>query len=396
MTFLNSLISNLQPSATLAVKTRAGELRAQGKQIIDLSAGEPDIDTPEHIKEAAIQALRDGKTKYTPVPGTPACREAIAKKLTEDNGIATDPANVIVTNGGKQALSELFGAILNPGDEVIIPAPYWVSYVPMVELAGGVPVVVQTDPLHGYKLSPDQLQAAITSKTRAFVFNSPSNPTGAGYSENDMRALGAVLANSNILIISDEVYEKITYGDFKFNSIAAVLPDLQDRIVTINALSKTYSMTGWRIGYATGPADIIKGMNKLQGQTTSNVCSIAQAAAIAALNGPHDFLVELVQNYERRMQTALDFVSATPGLSVPVKPVGAFYLFIRIDELLQLNSQGLKGSIDLAARLLDQGVAVVPGEAFGDASAFRISVSLADATLTEGLKKINEGIQSVI
>jgi aspartate aminotransferase len=396
MTYLNKTIQELAPSATLAVKTRAGELRAQGKEIIDLSAGEPDIDTPEHIKEAANQAMRDGQTKYTPVPGTPACRAAIAHKLTEENNIPTEPANVIVTNGGKQALAQLFAAILDPGDEVIIPAPYWVSYVPMVELAGGKAVVVNTDPAHGYRLQPEQLQAALNDKTKVFILNSPSNPTGAGYAREDILALGKVLADSRALIVSDEVYEKICYDGFEFYSAAAVLPELQDRIVTVNALSKTYSMTGWRVGYAAGPESIIKGMSKIQGQTTSNVCSIAQAAAIAALQGPQDFLAPLIENYDRRMNSALSFIEKTSGLSVPVKPNGAFYVFVRIDQLLQNSSVELGGAAELAGRLLDEGVAVVPGEAFGDPGAFRISVSLADDVLSKGLEKINKGVQGLI
>jgi aspartate aminotransferase len=396
MTYLNKKIINLPASATLAVKTRATELRAQGVNIIDLSAGEPDIDTPEHIKEAAIRALHDGKTKYTPVPGTLACREAIAKKLTEDNGIATSAAAVVVTNGGKQALSALFDSCLESGDEVIVPAPYWVSYVPMVELAGGTAVVVQTEASRGYKLSPEALKSVITPRTKMFIMNSPSNPTGAAYTAAEMKELAAVLLDTNILIVSDEVYEKITYGDFRFTSFAAAVPDLADRTVTINALSKTYSMTGWRVGYATGPETIIKAMGKLQGQTTSNVCSIAQEAAIAALQGSHDFLVPLVESYARRTHMAVEAINAIEGLAVPVMPEGAFYLFVRIEDYLDKNSAGIKSSVELAAKLLESGVAVVPGEAFGDPGAFRISVSLADDVLRQGIERIKEGIQATM
>lgn len=396
MTYVNQKITNLPASATLAVKTRATELRAQGVDIIDLSAGEPDIDTPEHIKEAAVRALKDGKTKYTPVPGTVACREAIAEKLSVQNGIEATAATVVVTNGGKQALSALFDSCLEPGDEVIIPAPYWVSYVPMVELAGGKPVVVQTDADRGYKLTADVLKKTITPKTKMFVINSPSNPTGAGYTASEMRELAAALLDTDILIVSDEVYEKITYGDFQFTSFASAVPELAARTVTVNALSKTYSMTGWRVGYATGPAEIIKAMGKLQGQTTSNVCSIAQEAAIAALRGPHDFLKPLVESYARRTHLALESIRQTEGLSVPVVPEGAFYLFVRIEEYLKRNTAGITGSVELAARLLENGVAVVPGEAFGDPAAFRISVSLADDVLRRGMEQIKQGIQSTM
>lgn len=389
--YLNDLIQSIKPSATLAVKAKATDLKAQGRSIVDLSAGEPDVDTPEHIKEAATAALKAGKTKYTAVPGIPELREAVAQKFSSD-GIPTTAADVIITNGGKQALYECFRVVLNPGDEVVIPAPYWVSYPPMVELCGGRPVIAETSAAAGYKLQPEQLRAAITDRTRMIIMNSPSNPTGAAYTASELAALGEVMAESSALCVSDEVYEKLTYDGFTSASFASAAPPMAKRTVTVNACSKTYSMTGWRVGFATGPADVIKAMGKLQGQTTSNVCSIAQYAAVAAIAGSHEFLPPLLTCYRRRFQTALDAVKTIPGLHVAGVPQGAFYLFIRIDELCQTGRT--KGSVDFATYLLEQeGVAVVPGAAFGDDRAFRISVSLADDVIEDGLARIARAVE---
>ena len=397
MTILNSRIAHLKPSATLKVKTLATELKAQGRTIVDLSAGEPDIDTPEHIKEAANQALRDGCTKYTPVPGEKPLRERIAQKLTEENGIETSFDEVIVTNGGKQALHEIFQVSLEPGDEVIITAPYWVSYPPMVEIAGGKPVIVESSYNNSYKLTPAQLEEAMSEATKFVVINSPSNPTGAGYSRDELRALGEVIAKYDAYVVSDEVYEKITYGDYEFVSFAAAVPELKDRTVTVNAFSKTYSMTGWRLGYAAGPKELIGGMSKFQSQTTSNVCAAAQRAGIAALDGPHDFLTGLVGDYMTRMKAALGYVEEIPGLSVATMPEGAFYLFVRINELVT-QSQGLKfsGSVDFSEFLLDKaGVAVVPGAAFGDDMAVRVSVSSSLENIENGFECIKRALSEV-
>jgi len=397
MAYLNRTALNLKPSETLAVKAKAKELQEKGVPVIDLSTGEPDIDTPEHIKEAAIKALRDGKTKYTEVAGIKELREAVAQKFQKENGIRSDPTSVVVTNGGKQALQSLFQVTIEPGDEVIIPAPYWVSYVPMVEIPGGKPVVVKAKPENGFKLTPRELESALTPKTKAVIINSPSNPTGAAYSEKELAALGAVLESSNALIVSDEIYEKIIYGNFKFTSTAKAIPSLADRVVTVNGLAKAYSMTGWRVGYATGPKDIIQAMIRLQSQSTSNICSIAQYAAVAALTGPQDFIPIMVQNFDRRITAALGIIEKTPGLRVVGKPEGAFYLFIRFAELAQsVNSPLVKGSGAFVNYLLEKaGVAAVPGEAFGDDQAFRISVASADANVTQGLTKIQEAVAAI-
>lgn len=396
MSAVNKRASRLKPSETLAVKARALELQAQGKRIIDLSAGEPDIDTPQHIKDAALRAMNEGHTKYTAVPGIEALRQAIAEKLERDNGIRTCARDIIVTNGGKQALFELFQVLLEPGDEVVIIAPYWVSYPSMVELAGGCPVVVPTSVRDGFKVSPAALQAVLCDKTRAVIINSPSNPSGATYSSAELAALGEVILPSRAVVVSDEVYEKLTYGGFKFTSFAAACPALAERTVTVNAFSKTYSMTGWRVGYATGPAEIIGAMNRYQSQATSNVCSIAQYAALAALKGPHDFLGPLRESYQRRLAMAMDVLKGVPGLDAGSPPPGAFYLFVRFDPS-KFSRGGIKGSASLVSYLLDQaGVAAVPGEAFGDDQAFRISVSSSDENVAQGVQKIAKALSALV
>jgi len=389
MEYLNTLIKTVKQSETLAVKAKAAELKAQGKSVVDLSTGEPDFDTPDFIKEAAYKALREGKTKYTAVAGIPELRQAVAAKFQRENQIAATPETVIVTNGGKQAIHEAFEVCLNPGDEVIVPAPYWVSYPPMIELAGGKPVIVKTRGEDGYKLSPADLEKALTPRTRMVIINSPSNPTGGAYTKEELKDLSTLLKSRDILIMSDEVYEKIVYGDFKFHSFAQAVPELADRTITINAFSKTFSMTGWRIGYATGPKEIISAMGKFQGQTTSNISSFSQYAAIAALQGSQDFLKGVVAQYGARMRRAIEGLGTDSGLSVPVMPEGAFYLFIRIEDLVKRSKGKLSGSVETATRLIEQqGVAVVPGDAFGDDGAIRISVAAADDQVEEGIRRI--------
>lgn len=396
MSWLNERMGKLKPSATLAVKAKATELKRAGVEIIDLSTGEPDVDTPEHIKEAARAALKAGKTKYTAAPGLVELREAVAHKLSEENGLTTSADSVIITNGGKQALHEVFEVTLSEGDEVIIPAPFWVSYPSMVELAGGTPAVVNTSPANGYRLTPEELAAAITDRTKALIINSPSNPTGAAYSADQLRELLEVVKGKDILVVSDEVYEKITFGDFQFSSVGAAAPWITDQLVTVNALSKTYSMTGWRVGYATGPAEIIKAMGKFQSQTTSNVNTPAQYAAIAALQGPQEFLVELVANFDRRINSALSQIESIDGLGLATRPEGAFYLFIRIDDLLASSLNSLTGSVDTATFLLEQaGVALVPGAAFGDDGAVRMSVAASDEDVAAGISKISAALDSL-
>ena len=394
MGYTNARAGRLKPSETLAVKARANELKAQGVNVIDLSCGEPDIDTPEHIKEGARKALKDGKTKYTDVTGIKELREAIANKLKKENGIDGDATTVIVTNGGKQALEQVFEVMLEPSDEVVIPAPYWVSYIPMVELPGGKPVIARSRPENGFKLTPAELEKALTPKTKAVIINSPSNPTGAAYTQAELSALGKVIAKSNALVVSDEIYEKVTYGNFKFVSSVQAMPELKDRIITVNGFSKAYSMTGWRLGYATGPKDIISAMGRYQSQTTSNVCSIAQYAALAAFDGSHDFLPKMVQSFDNRINMALGIIEQIPGLRVMCKPEGAFYLFIRFEELAKAKSvPQTKSSAAFVNYILETaGVAAVPGEAFGDDFAFRISVAASDDSIKAGLEKIADAV----
>lgn len=394
---VNKLFSALKPSATLALKAKTQELVRQGRSIIDLSCGEPDIDTPQFIKDAAIRAMADGKTKYEAVPGIPKLREAISEKFKRDNGIDTTPDRVIITNGGKQALHEAFTVALEPGDEVIIPSPYWVSYPPMVELALGVPKIVPTRAENGYRLQPDELQSAITPRTKMVVLNGPSNPTGAAYTKEQYAALGEVILKSNALVISDEVYEKLLFDNFPFISFAQACPELASRTITVNAMSKAYSMTGWRVGYATGPLDLIKAMGNFQSQTTSNVNSIAQYASLAAFTGPADFLVELNKEYAVRLELALGIIERTPGLCVQVRPNGAFYLFVRLEDLLQ-RAQGRKfqGSSDVAAYLLEEaGVAGVPGIEFGDDNAIRFSIATSRENIKAALEKTLEALSKI-
>lgn len=398
MTFINRMSRSLKPSETLAIKARAAELKAQGRTVIDLSAGEPDFDTPEFIKQGAREALQQGKTRYTSAAGIIELRQAIAEKLRAENGLDNAEAgSIIVTNGGKQALHEFFAVVIEPGDEVIIPAPYWVSYPAMVEIPGGKVVVAKTGPETGYKISAAQLSALISKRTKCVIINSPSNPTGAGYSAAEMRELGKVIAETQALVCSDEVYEKITYSGFEFVSFAKAVPELSERTLTVGAFSKTYSMTGWRVGYASGPAPIISAMVNFQSQTTSNINSIAQYAALAALRGPQDFLPPVVAAFERRMEQALEVLQDTPGLYVAVRPVGAFYLFVRFERLkAALARRHISGSAGLVNYLVDTaGVAVVPGEAFGDDEAFRVSLACSDQAVQEGLLKIREAVQKL-
>lgn len=390
MQWINTRVSELKESATLAVMARATRLKAQGNSIVDMSTGEPDIDVPEHIKEGAIKAMRDRKNRYTPPAGIIELREALAEKFTRDSKIKTEAPSVIVTNGGKQALYEVFDVVLEPGDEVLIPAPFWVSFPAMVQLSGGVSVIVPTRAEDGYRMTAAALAAKITPKTKALVFNSPSNPCGVAYSVDEVKAIAEVLrVHKNILIIADEVYEKITYDGFQFESFAAIAPDLADRTVTVNAFSKSYSMTGWRVGYSTGPREIIAAMIRHQSQTTSNINSVAQYAALAALRGDHQFQRDMVANFDARIGRVMQAVSKMEGIDIPSKPQGAFYLFVRIEELLKRDPKRFAGSTDVANFLLEEvGLAVVPGEAFGDDGAFRISVGSADDVIEGAIERL--------
>lgn len=392
MTRLSTAVNRIQPSATLAMTQRVGELKRAGIDIIGLSAGEPDFDTPDFVKEAAIAAIRSGKTKYTDVGGTPELRAAVAAKFLRDNQLTYSTDQVIVSVGGKHTLFNALCATVDAGDEVIIPAPYWVSYPDIVAYAGGTPVFIAAGARQGYKISPEQLDAAITPATRWLILNSPSNPTGAAYSAGELAALGEVLRrHPQVLILTDDMYEHVWYADTPFATIAQVCPDLYDRTLTVNGCSKAFAMTGWRIGFAGGPQWIIKAMAKLQSQSTSNPCSIAQAAATAALNGPQDFLEERNIAFQQRRDTVVAMLNDAPGLDCPT-PEGAFYVYPDASGCMgKTTPDGML--IDSDSALIDYfvdsaRVAAVPGHAFGLSPAFRISYATSLETLEEACRRI--------
>lgn len=378
----------VKPSPTLAVTQKAKELKAQGVDVIDLGVGEPDFPTPEHICNEAKAAMDRGETKYVPVPGTLAFRKAICDKLKRENNLDYSPDQITVNCGGKGTLFNIFMATVNPDDEVIIPAPYWVSYPDMARLAGGKPVFVVGKEETGFKITPEDLEKAITPKTKWFVINSPSNPSGAAYDEKELRALGEVLIrHPHVYVISDEIYEHIVYDGFKSYSIAAVVPEIKDRVMTVNGLSKSFSMTGWRVGYAAGPAEIIKAVNKIQSQSTSHAVSFCQAAGVIALNSPMDFLKERNDIFrERRDMVAKRLNEEAEGISCLI-PEGAFYLYPSVQGCLGKKTpdgKEIKTDGDFVTALLEnEGVAVVQGEAFGLSPYFRLSY----ATSTEQLQK---------
>jgi aspartate aminotransferase len=394
MSRLSAAIERIQPSATLAMTQRVAELKRSGVDIIGLSAGEPDFDTPDFVKEAAIAAIRDGQTKYTDVGGTPALRAAIRGKFARDNQLTYADDQVIAGVGGKHVLFNALVATLNPGDEVVIPAPYWVSYPDIVAFAGGAPVFIAAGAAQNYKITPAQLDAAITPATRWVILNSPSNPTGAAYSADELRALGQVFRRyPQLLILTDDMYEHVWYADSPFATIAEVCPDLYDRTLTVNGCSKAYAMTGWRIGYAGGPAWLIKAMAKLQSQSTSNPCSIAQAAATAALNGNQDFLEDRNAKFRERRDMVVAMLNDAPGLSCPV-PEGAFYVYPDASGCIGKTTPDGK-LIDGDSALIDYfieaaRVAAVPGHAFGLSPAFRISYATSSEILREACVRIQQ------
>ena len=395
----SAALARIKPSPTLAVTARAAALKREGVDVISLGAGEPDFDTPDFIKEAAIEALRRGETKYTDVDGTPALKAAIAAKFERDNGLDYAPNQITVNVGGKQTLFNAMVATLDAGDEVIIPAPYWVSYPDVVLFANGTPVVVAAGPNQGYKLTPDQLEAAITPRTKWLILNSPSNPTGAAYSVEELRALGAVLLrHPHVWVFADDMYEHIVYEGFTFASIAAVVPELYERTLTVNGCSKAYAMTGWRIGFAGGAEWLIKAMAKLQSQSTSNPCSIAQAAAVAALNGDQGFLAERAAVFQARRDLVVAALNATPGLRCP-KPEGAFYVYPDCSGLIGKRTPDgtvLSDDSAVATYLLESArVAVVPGAAFGLSPAMRLSYATSTEALTEACRRIHEACAAV-
>jgi aspartate aminotransferase len=385
-------LSRVKPSPTLATTQKARDLKAAGRDVISLGAGEPDFDTPDFVKEAAIQAIRDGKTKYTPVDGIPELKDAIAAKFKRDNNLDYAPAQISVAPGGKAVLYNALVATLNPGDEVIIPAPYWVSYPDMALLAGGKPVIAKALPEHGFKLSPEALESAITPRTKWLIFNSPSNPTGAAYSRDDIRALTDILLkHPHIMIMSDDMYEHIVYDDFKFATPAEVEPALYDRILTVNGASKAYAMTGWRIGFAGGPQPLIKAMAKVMSQSTSNACSISQWAAVAALNGDHSFLQERNTAFKERRDLVVSMLNQARGLSCTT-PEGAFYVYPSCAGAIGKKTPDgkiIETDEDFTTALLEaEGVAAVFGEAFGLGPFFRVSYAAAIDQLEDACARI--------
>ncbi len=394
MTFLSKTLDRVKPSPTIAVTTKAQELKAAGRDVIGLGAGEPDFDTPQNIKDAAVKAIADGKTKYTAVDGIVELKQAICEKFQRDNDLSYTPDQVTIGTGGKQVIYNAFMATLNAGDEVIIPAPYWVSYPDMVLLGGGEPVFVEGVMEQGYKITAAQLEAAITPNTKWFLFNSPSNPTGAGYSWDELKALTDVLLrHPHVWVMTDDMYEHLSYGDFKFCTPAQVEPQLYDRTLTMNGVSKAYAMTGWRIGYAAGPVELIKAMRKVQSQSTSNPCSISQWAALEALNGTQDFLTPNNELFVGRRDLVVDLLNKAPGIVCP-KPEGAFYVYPSIADCIGKTSKaGTKITNDevFATALLEEtGVAVVFGAAFGLSPNFRVSYATSNEALSDACNRIIE------
>jgi len=390
----SAALDRIQPSATLAMTARVSGLKADGIDVIGLSAGEPDFDTPDFVKEAAIEAIRAGQTKYTLVDGTVALKDAIRGKFRRDNGLDFERNQITVNVGGKHTLFNALVATVDPGDEVIIPAPYWVSYPDIVNFAGGTPVVIEASAAQFYKITPEQLDKAITPKTRWVLFNSPSNPSGAAYSPEEMDALGEVIRrHPHVMVMTDDMYEHVWYADFEFTTLAQRCPDLVDRILTVNGCSKAYAMTGWRIGYAGGPAWLIKAIGKLQSQSTSNPCSIAQAAAAAALGGPQGFLDDRNAAFKKRRDMVVGMLNDAPGLNCPV-PDGAFYVYPDASGCIGKQTPDGK-TIDSDQALIDYfldsaRVAAVHGAAFGLSPAFRVSYATSEAVLKEACVRIQQ------
>ena len=392
MSFLSATLSRVKPSPTIAVTTKAAELKAAGRDVIGLGAGEPDFDTPQNIKDAGIAAINAGKTKYTPVDGIPELKAAICAKFKRDNGLDYTPQQVSVGTGGKQILYNALVATLNPGDEVLIPAPYWVSYPDMVLLAGGEPVIAQASLEADFKLTPEQLEAAITPKTKWMIFNSPSNPTGAGYSREELQGLTDVLMrHPHVWVMTDDMYEHLAYDGFEFCTPAEIEPALYERTLTCNGVSKAYAMTGWRIGYAAGPVELISAMRKIQSQSTSNPCSVSQWAAVEALNGPQDFLPVNNAVFVRRRDLVVSMLSAIDGITCPV-PEGAFYVYPSISGLIGKTSPAgtvIENDEVFATALLEEAnVAVVFGAAFGLSPNFRVSYATSDEALKTACERI--------
>ncbi|MGI9274329.1 MAG: pyridoxal phosphate-dependent aminotransferase [Endozoicomonas sp.] len=383
-------VQRVKPSPTLAVTARAAELRAAGHDIIGLGAGEPDFDTPDHIKDAAVKAIAEGKTKYTAVDGTMELKQAIIDKFKRDNGHEYAMDQILVSSGGKQSFFNLALALLDAGDEVIIPAPYWVSYPDMVAIAEATPVIVKTGLETRFKLTPEQLEAAITDKTKLLVLNSPSNPTGTAYTRKELEALGEVLLkHPHVMVATDDMYEHILWSDEPFSNILMACPELYDRTIVLNGVSKAYSMTGWRIGYCAGPAWLIKNMKKIQSQSTSNPCSIAQAAAAEALAGPQDCVQVMLKAFKKRHDYVVERLNSLPGVTA-IESDGTFYAFPDFSEAMK--TLGFEKDTDLAEMFLEKGVALVPGSAFGADGCMRLSFATSEEALEKALDRLEQAL----
>ena len=385
---LAARVGEVTPSITLAIAAKAKAMKAEGIDVCSLSTGEPDFDTPEHIKAAAKQALDAGKTKYGPVAGEPQLKAAIARKLQSDNNLNYQPENILVTNGGKHSLYNLMMAAIDPGDEVIIPAPYWLSYPEMVKLASGNPVIVRTDASTGYKITPEQLTRAITPKTKLFVLNSPSNPTGMVYTRAELKALAEVIVDRDILVVADEIYEKIIYDGAQHVSIGSLGKEIFDRTLISSGFAKAYSMTGWRVGYLAGPIELIKATSTIQGHSTSNVCTFAQYGAISALESSQESVEKMRQAFAQRRQVIFELLDAVPGISC-IKPDGAFYMFVNISKT------GMNSLEFCDAFLEQQQVAVIPGIAFGADDHIRLSYATDLGTIKKAVERLDKFVRSI-
>lgn len=387
---LSDRVQLIKPSPTLAVTNKANELKAAGKDIIGLGAGEPDFDTPQHIKDAAIKAINDGQTRYTAVDGTPALKKAIISKFKRENNLSYEANQILVSSGGKQSFFNLSLAMINPGDEVIIPAPYWVSYPDMVLIAQGKPVILETNLESRFKVTPEQIENAITPKTKALVLNSPSNPTGIAYSLDELKAIGEILKkHPDIYVVTDDMYEHILWTGGDFINILNACPELYDRTFVLNGVSKAYSMTGWRIGYAAGPEKIIGAMKKIQSQSTSNPCSISQAAAAEALNGPQDCVKQMVSAFKKRHDYLVDALNTIPGVEC-IKGDGTFYAFPNFQGAIDAKPE-INNDVEMAEFILSEaGVALVPGSAFGAAGCMRLSFATSMETLEEAINRLKK------
>lgn len=394
MSYISKRLGLIKPSPGLELMRRVSEMKAAGKDVIGLSIGEPDFDTPDHIKEAGIRAIREGKTKYTVVDGTPELKAAVVEKFRRDNQLSFKTSEISVNSGTKHTIFNALLATLNPGDEVLIPTPYWMSYPDMVLLAGGVPAFVKTEMKDGFRLKPEALEKAITAKTKWLVLNSPNNPTGAGYRADDLKALAEVLRkHPGIFVMCDDIYEHLVYDDFEFSTLLNVAEDLRDRVLTMNGVAKGYAMTGWRIGFAGGPESLIKAMSKVQSQSTSNPCSISQAASVEALLGPQDFLQERAAVFQSRRDKVVSMLNQAKGIKC-IRPEGAFYVYAGVADLIGKKTpdgRDLKTDADVVGYFLDSaGVAVIPGAVFGHSPYFRLSYAAAMEELEEACTRIQK------